>query len=75
MSNQPTEKAAVLVDVYGRNPPAASQFGKGVTDQAGVREATTARENAKPGEFSLVRTPLSVFAPFGWCRSFGFARR
>lgn len=49
---QATDKPAVLVDVYGNKAPAASQFGRGATDQAGVQQATDARRNAQPGNYS-----------------------
>jgi hypothetical protein len=44
-------KPEVIVNVYGNKPPRAAEFGKGVSDIAGVQEAIDARRNAKPGEY------------------------
>jgi hypothetical protein len=48
-------KPEVLVNVYGKKPPRAAEFGKGVSDIAGVQEATDAHRNAKPGEYDHKR--------------------
>jgi hypothetical protein len=52
MTQTTNDKPAVLVDVYGTRAPDAARFGKGVTDQSGVQQATDARRNAQPGECS-----------------------
>jgi hypothetical protein len=44
-------KPAILTDVYGSNPPAAAEFGKGVSDQAGAQQAQDARRTATPGDY------------------------
>jgi hypothetical protein len=54
MSNQ-NDKPDILVSTYGNRPPKAAEFGKGVSDVAGVTEATDARRNVPPGVFDHKR--------------------
>jgi hypothetical protein len=51
----PASKPDVLVSTYGNKPPRAAEYGKGVSDVAGVEEATAARRNARPGEYDSKR--------------------
>jgi len=54
MSNQ-NEKPDILVSVYGNKPHRAAEFGKGVSEAAGVHEALDARRNAKPAQYDHKR--------------------
>jgi hypothetical protein len=51
----PSAKPDVLVSTYGNRPPRAAEYGKGVSDIAGVEEATNARRNVKPGVYDHKR--------------------
>lgn len=41
----------ILTDVYGTTPPRAAEFGKGISDQAGAREAAEKQRGVKPGQY------------------------
>ena len=41
----------ILTNVYGNLPPKASVFDGGVSDRAGVEEATAARREVLPGAY------------------------
>jgi|HubBroStandDraft_6_1064221.scaffolds.fasta_scaffold249163_1 hypothetical protein len=48
------------VDVYGSNGPDAATFGKGARDLAGIREATTARDNLSTRQSTTMPTTESI---------------
>jgi hypothetical protein len=45
----------ILVDVYGKQPVPAATFGKGVSDIAGIEQATQARRDVRPGQYRETR--------------------
>jgi hypothetical protein len=54
-NKQRSEKPPILTDVYGNRPPKAAELGKGVSDIAGVQEATDARREVKHGVYDHKR--------------------
>ena len=49
MSND--QKPNILVDIYGKRPPSAAEFGKGAQTIAEIKHATEAQKNVKPGDY------------------------
>ena len=41
----------ILVDVYGKKPPRAAEFGKGVQTIAEIKQAAEAQKTVKPGDY------------------------
>jgi hypothetical protein len=48
---------AILVDVYGSNPPKAAEAfgGNGVSDRAGCQEAADMRRQVAPGQYDSAK--------------------
>jgi hypothetical protein len=55
-----TKPTTINVDTYGQAAPKAARFGEGVSDIAGVKQATTARDNLSTRQSTTMPTTESI---------------